>query len=201
MASEEEDEDSEEGNRLEELRPGHNRFTWDLAHEDAEDFEGMILWGGGTDGPRAAPGTYGVRLTVDGDLVGERRVEVLPDPRSSASVDDLVEQERFLLEVRDKLSEVHRAIRRIREVRAQVEALSERLGDGEETADARAAAEALSERDRGDREGALPDEEPQPAGPAELPHSDSTTSWRHWRTASRWGTLGRRTRRTRSRNG
>ena len=106
-AEEPEDEDGEDdASRLSDLAPGHNRVTWDLRHEDAEEFEGMILWGGGVDGPRVAPGTYTVRLTVDGETQ-TRPAELRQDPRSSATVEELREQERFLVEIRDKLTEVH----------------------------------------------------------------------------------------------
>src|SRR5262249_50093073 len=48
------------------LAPGINTATWDLRYPGATSFPGMILWGGGTGGPTAVPGTYTVRLTVDG---------------------------------------------------------------------------------------------------------------------------------------
>ena len=46
---------------------GLNAFTWNLRYPDATFFEGMIFWAGGTTGPVAPPGTYAVRMTVDGD--------------------------------------------------------------------------------------------------------------------------------------
>jgi photosystem II stability/assembly factor-like uncharacterized protein len=45
---------------------GMNRFVWDLHYEDAKRFPGMILWAGSTRGPMIIPGTYTVKLTVDG---------------------------------------------------------------------------------------------------------------------------------------
>lgn len=57
--------------------------------------------------------------------------EVQKDPRSAATQDDLQAQFDFLLGVRDKLSEVHLAIKRIRDIRSQLERLSKRLGDDE----------------------------------------------------------------------
>ncbi len=47
-------------------RAGLNRVTWNLAYPGATTFPGMILWGATTNGPAALPGTYQVRLTVDG---------------------------------------------------------------------------------------------------------------------------------------
>ena len=48
------------------MAPGLNRFTWDLRYAPATSFPGMVLWGGSVTGPAALPGTYQVRLTVDG---------------------------------------------------------------------------------------------------------------------------------------
>ncbi len=63
---------------------GINRFVWDL-HED-----GPVLWMGAARksyrgphiGPAVVPGTYAVRMTIDGKTF-ERRFEVKPDPRDS----------------------------------------------------------------------------------------------------------------------
>ena len=42
---------------------GLNRFVWDLRYEGATKVPKAPLWGGNTDGPKALPGTYQVRLT------------------------------------------------------------------------------------------------------------------------------------------
>ena len=36
-------------------KAGLNRFAWDLRYPEASTFDGMILWGGGTDGPGGRP--------------------------------------------------------------------------------------------------------------------------------------------------
>jgi photosystem II stability/assembly factor-like uncharacterized protein len=40
------------------LQAGLNTVYWDMTYPGAETFEGLVLWGGGTGGPRAVPGTY-----------------------------------------------------------------------------------------------------------------------------------------------
>src|SRR5437660_4863663 len=50
---------------------GLNRFVWDMRYTDAVRFPGMILWAGQTNGPRIVPGTYQVKLTVDGQTMTE----------------------------------------------------------------------------------------------------------------------------------
>jgi len=120
---------------------GLNRFVWDLRLEQPADFPGMILWNGNPPGPRVVPGRYQVRLSVDG-AAETADFEVLPDPRSSASVADLKAQFDFLLSIRDKLSEAHRAIGFVRDTRSSIDALSSRL-EGDDKKAVRDAAEAL----------------------------------------------------------
>ena len=52
---------------------GLNRFVWDMRYADAVRFPGMILWAGETRGPKVIPGTYQVKLTVDGSTINWRR--------------------------------------------------------------------------------------------------------------------------------
>jgi len=50
---------------------GVNRFVWDMRYPEATRFPGMILWAGQTQGPRISPGSYLVRLTVDGQTLSQ----------------------------------------------------------------------------------------------------------------------------------
>ena len=58
---------------------GMNRFVWNLRYPDASRFDQMILWGGGTQGPVAVPGTYKARLTA-GSWNATQSFEVKKDP-------------------------------------------------------------------------------------------------------------------------
>ena len=58
---------------------GKDRLRWDLHTDPAATFPGMILWGGRTLAPAVLPGTYTVRLAVDGGVV-ETEVEVRRNP-------------------------------------------------------------------------------------------------------------------------
>ena len=108
---------------------GLQRFAWDLTYPGAERFDGMVLWNRRLGGPRAIPGSYRARLTV-GEEVREVEFEVLPDPRSSATPEDFRAQFELLVAIRDDLTRVHRAIRELRGVRKQLEAVKERAGEG-----------------------------------------------------------------------
>ncbi|MBT8078986.1 MAG: glycosyl hydrolase [Gammaproteobacteria bacterium] len=110
---------------------GLNRFVWDLRYPGMERFEDIILWGDMKEGPYAVPGIYRVRLTVDGQS-SEEFFEVAPDPRVPSTQDDFLQQFRFVMECRDLLSRTHNEITRVRQLRAQLEALAERLEDADD---------------------------------------------------------------------
>jgi hypothetical protein len=112
--------------------PGLNRYVWDLEVEAAKGFPGLVLWAGtDLEGPRVVPGNYQARLTVGEGAeakVETASFEVKADPRSKTSAADLQAQYDFLLSARDKLTLMHTEIRRIRQVRSQLEALKEKVG-------------------------------------------------------------------------
>ncbi len=105
-----------------------NSFVWNMRYDDAEGFDGLIMWAAGLTGPKAYPGSYSVRLKV-GDSVLEEQFKILKDPRSSSTNEDLKEQFDFLISVRDKVTEIHKSIVQIRSTRNQLENLKEKLSD------------------------------------------------------------------------
>ncbi|MBK8922700.1 MAG: glycosyl hydrolase [Saprospirales bacterium] len=112
------------------LKAGGNRFVWDLRYPGAKKFEGLILWSTNLGGPRAMPGDYRVRLTV-GNQSAEATFTLLPDPRAGARPEDFQRQFAFVKDCSDKLSDMHTAIGHIRDLRAQMKSLADRL-PGEE---------------------------------------------------------------------
>jgi hypothetical protein len=107
------------------VRAGMNRFVWNLRYTDASRFQGMIYWAGGTAGPVAVPGMYKVRLTV-GDWSATRAFTVQPDPRVKATPADYQAQFDLLMKIRDRVSAANDAVRRIREVREQIDGAATR---------------------------------------------------------------------------
>ncbi len=110
---------------------GLNRVHWDLRADPATAFPGMILWGVRAMAPAAPPGTYRVRLEVDGrsaatELVVERNpwIEDVTD-------EDLEAQWEFGLRVRDKVDEANRAVVSIRRAKAQLDERLASSGDAE----------------------------------------------------------------------
>ncbi len=143
----EKDEDEEDLRQLD-CKPGLQRFAWDLSYAGAKGFPKMITWNGGDDGPTAVPGDYQVRLTVgEGEEAwsGTQPLQLLADPRSSATPEDYRAQFDFIAEVSAKLGETHREIGRIRQAKRQIKALEGRLKDREKAAEVVESAKALGE--------------------------------------------------------
>jgi hypothetical protein len=120
-----EDDDRDGGGmKLLPAKAGLNRFVWDLRSPDATKFKGLILWAGGTRGPRVAPGTYQLRFTAAGRTLSEP-LQVVSDPRVPTTAEDGQKQYDLLLKIRNKLTETHDAVRQIREVRDQVKTVAD----------------------------------------------------------------------------
>ncbi|MDP9191032.1 MAG: glycosyl hydrolase [Acidobacteriota bacterium] len=142
-------EKEKEQNKLPDSKPGLNRFAWNLRHAEAKKFEGLVLWGGGTDGPRVVAGTYDVRLTVGDESNADTRrttAELKQDPRTSASQADLQAQFDYLLAANRKLTEIHEQIERMREVRKQLTELRKSIGKDEKGKAIVDAAKALDKK-------------------------------------------------------
>jgi len=107
-------------------KPGLNRFIWDMRYPEAEkvpdDFSGET----GNTGPMAAPGRYQLQLKV-GDTVHTQSFNLILDPRINAAQADMQAQFELLLKIRDKVSETHRAVIRIRRIKQQVAGWADNL--------------------------------------------------------------------------
>jgi photosystem II stability/assembly factor-like uncharacterized protein len=104
------------------IKPGLNRYTWDMHYPGFTEFKGMVFWAGRNRGPLALPGQYEVRLTVDGQAQLQP-AEIRLDPRvKGVTQADL--QKRFDLASRidQKVSQANDAVLLIRGVRSQIEA-------------------------------------------------------------------------------
>ena len=116
------------------VKKGMNRFIWNMRYADAERVPRAILWGGMLNGPLAVPGAYQVRLT-EGKASFTQKWEWRKDPRLTATQEDFQEQFDFLIQVRDKISEVNRNINRLRSVKSQLDALAKKIKDHENDKD------------------------------------------------------------------
>jgi len=100
-------------------RAGLNTFAWNLRYPDAVSFDNLIMWAANTTGPVAPPGTYAVKLTVNGESQTQRIV-VKKDPRGTATDADLLAQFNLLIAIRDKTTEANNAVRMARNMRWNV---------------------------------------------------------------------------------
>ncbi|MGB2713758.1 MAG: hypothetical protein WBC51_06240 [Vicinamibacterales bacterium] len=106
---------------------GVQRAVWDLTWEGARKIKGgKIDTGDPATGPRAVPGSYQVRLSVDG-TTRTSPLTVVADPRGSASTTDLEAQLTFALRVRDDISKLTDLVNRLRSVREQLQSRSKAL--------------------------------------------------------------------------
>ena len=105
---------------------GLNRFYWNLRYEDPITVPGAFYE---TDippkGPMALPGSYQVRLTAGGQS-RTAPLELRKDPRINASTADLEAQFELERQLSRRLTSLHNTVNEIRDLRAQVNALSQR---------------------------------------------------------------------------
>jgi hypothetical protein len=142
---------------------GLNRIRWDLRYEspkaprlrtpppdmpwirmEEDGTRRLRTWDldltGGQIGPRAVPGTYTARIQV-GDVTLETPFEVLKDPNTTGSVEEIRQQVALSLSIRDDLDEIGTMIDRLEWIREQVEDLEDLT---RVEADAEAVAEAAA---------------------------------------------------------
>jgi hypothetical protein len=104
-------------------RKGVNTFVWDMRYPAPSAFRGMILWAAGANsGPMAPPGTYQVRLAVNGKTVGTQRFRLIRDPRvKGVTAADYDAQFRFLRRAAARFGEANDAVKTMRYVKSEVE--------------------------------------------------------------------------------
>lgn len=105
-----------------------------MRYADAEGFDGLIMWAGSLTGPKAVPGLYKAKLTINGTAT-ETQFEILKDPRTSGTVADIKAQFDFSISVRDKLSETNKAVKSIRTIRDQINRITEPMKGKEDMKD------------------------------------------------------------------
>ncbi|MGB0836572.1 MAG: glycosyl hydrolase [Flavobacteriaceae bacterium] len=113
---------------------GSNSFHWNMMYQGAERVPGMILWWASLRGPQAIPGDYTVKLVVNDQEI-TKSFEILIDPRSESTVEDMQAQFDFIVEVRDELTKVHKSIKQMRVARTKVNDLAKELKSDEENSE------------------------------------------------------------------
>jgi len=119
-----------------EAAAGMHRYVWDLAwnpKDAATEASGDDEEYGAPRGPRVVPGTYQVRLTVDGKSLTQP-LEVVKDPRSPASAADFEQQFQLAQKMfseamlcRAALSEIHKLQSKVTAERASLQSQNAEL--------------------------------------------------------------------------
>ncbi|RXG24422.1 WD40/YVTN/BNR-like repeat-containing protein [Leeuwenhoekiella aequorea] len=127
-----------------EIKEGANQFNWDMTYEGAERLDGMILWWASTEGPKQIPGTYTVKLNVNGTDYTQS-YSVLADPRSESSKEDMEAQFNFITRVNKTVDHAHQSIKKIRNINSQLSAFEKQYKDNTATKDLREKSRKLRE--------------------------------------------------------
>jgi photosystem II stability/assembly factor-like uncharacterized protein len=124
---------------------GLHRALWDLTWTGASRLEGAKYDAGNpTDGPRALPGSYTLRLRA-GEREASAPLELRPEPRSGEAPGELSLQLETALALRDQVEAVTVTIRRLRAIGEQGRDLAARLGGDAARSELVAAARRLAE--------------------------------------------------------
>ena len=110
-----------------ETSAGMHRFVWDLRWSDGDSGDEQSEYGAPR-GPRAVPGTYEVRLTVDGKT-WTQPLAVTMDPRSNATAQDLEQQLGLGRKIYADTIEGRRLLAEINSVRKQLSDVQSKLND------------------------------------------------------------------------
>jgi photosystem II stability/assembly factor-like uncharacterized protein len=121
---------------------GVQRAMWNLDYDSATVIKKAKTEGNPKAAPRAVPGTYTARLTVEGKTV-TTPLEVRPDPRLTVPLPEIDEQVKFARKVQAQVTRLATLVAQIRSVREQVALRSEALEGSARAADWTKAAKDL----------------------------------------------------------
>lgn len=111
------------------VSPGLHRVIWDLHYEGAKMIKNAKVDMGSPEvGPLVNPGTYTLRLNVDGKI-HEQTLEVRLDPRLKNKSEELSKQLKVTLELRDNITRLAEAVNQLRSVKTQIETRAQLLAD------------------------------------------------------------------------
>lgn len=110
------------------VKAGGNNLVWDMRYPGFKTFEGMIFYSSPNKGPKVTPGTYKLKLTVNGEFQ-EKEFSIVKDPRLPNTQNEYQEQFDFLIAVRDEVSKANDAIIKIRSVQKDLTYLKNKTKD------------------------------------------------------------------------
>ena len=131
-------------------KKGINRIYWNLRHQNTpkiklrtpplghpglafgperirynkEGWRELEVEGSGPDGPMAVPGTYSVIIEIDGEQY-QQEIEVLKDPKSPATIEDIREQIDLALKIQKRVTDLVKMGNSIEWIRKQIDDLQD----------------------------------------------------------------------------
>jgi len=126
------------------VKNGGNNFVWNMRYPGFKEFKGLVLYSSPNRGPKAVPGTYKARLTVNGESM-EQEFTIVKDPRLPNTAEDYQKQFDYLISVRDKVSEAHQAIIDIRSLKKKLAYLNSQIADNPNYNDIKEQAKKLAD--------------------------------------------------------
>ena len=109
-------------------KKGMNRFVWNMRYSDAKKVPGAVMWGGTHIGPKAVPGQYKIKMTLNGKTQSQD-FAILKDPRINTTQSDFQDQFDLLMDIRNRTTEINEKIITIRSIKKQVGSLSGLMKD------------------------------------------------------------------------
>ncbi|WP_435624343.1 VPS10 domain-containing protein [Flagellimonas sp.] len=110
-------------------KKGFNRFAWDFRKERIPAIDKVFVFGN-YNGSRVGPGTYTLRLTLEGNAV-EAQAKVLANPKIEASLADYSEQQQMLNQIENAITSMHDAVNQMRSAKKQLLSYDTLLKDNE----------------------------------------------------------------------
>ncbi len=106
-------------------KKGFNRFTWDFRKDALPAVDKVFVYGSYA-GSRVAPGTYGFRLSLNGES-SETTVNILPNPKVEALESEYEEQQNVLDQIESSIKTIHESVSQMRSAKAQLNAYAKLL--------------------------------------------------------------------------
>lgn len=116
------------------VKSGGGRFVWDMRYQGYKTFPGMVFYGSPNLGPKAVPGKYQVRLTVNGQSQTQE-FEIIKDPRLKTTQEDYQAQFDYLIKVRNKVTEANEGIINIKKIKEDLTYLKNKMGEDSKNKD------------------------------------------------------------------
>ena len=110
------------------IKPGSNRFFWNLRYPDAREMRNTVIDEGFLAGPKVPPGSYTARLIVGRDT-SSRTFAVIADPRATATTPELVAQFDAAMRVRTRINEIVERVERLEDLQSQLDARAAQAKD------------------------------------------------------------------------